>query len=249
MTDPIIISQNPPPGVIGVPQELVDIVLTLGGNPTGFKISDTVISQYANSPRLGQLIQNMAGYFDPTQNLENFYNYVWNLDSAVGFGLDVWGRIIDASRILQIPTVQTTFGFNDGTNPSDYQPFGQAPFYDGPSATNSFSLSDEAYRTLLYVKAFGNICSTTIPALNQMLQTLFSGRGRCYVQDLGNMEMSYTFEFALTPVEYAILNQAGVPPRPAGVQVFIFQLDLATTFGFAGSGLQPFGQGVLYNGA
>ena len=31
------------------------------------------------------------------------------------------------------------------------------------------------------------------------------------------MTMTYTFEFALTPVEQAIVEQSGVLPRPTGV--------------------------------
>ena len=35
--------------------------------------------------------------------------------------------------------------------------------------------------------------------------------------DLGNMAMQYVFTFGLTPVEYAILTQSGVLPKPVGV--------------------------------
>lgn len=242
---PTIVSQSPFAGAPAVPAELVNIVLSLGGNPAGFNVEDTVISQYANSPTLGQIIENMAGYFDPTANFEAFYNYVWNIDTAVGFGLDIWGRIIGVGRLLQIPTIELSFGF-DG---SGLAPFNQAPFVSPSTLTQTYPLTDTAYRSLLLVKAFGNICSTTAPAVNQMLNNLFAGRGRCYVQDRGGMRLNYIFEFALTPVEYAILTQAGVPPRPAGVLVNIYQINLATTFGFDGSGLQPFNQGTFSAGA
>jgi len=244
---PLITGQTPAPGTGLAAGELVNIQLSLGPNPTGFDPEQTIISQYANSPTITQLIASMETYFDPTNNLEAFYNNVWDIDSAVGFGLDIWGRIIGVGRLLQLPYTGSVFGFNTGDD--SFAPFNQAPFTPGTGATQTFSMPDDPYRTLLLVKAFGNICRPTAPAINQMLNNLFEGRGRCYVQDYGGMAMAYVFEFTLTPVEYAILTQVGVPPRPAGVQVFITQVDLANTFGFNGSGLQPFNQAPFYSGA
>lgn len=243
---PTISAQTPAAGTALATGELVDITLSLGPNPTGFTPEETIISQYANSPTITQLIASMSDYFDPTNNLVAFYNNVWNIDSAVGFGLDTWGRIVGVSRLLQLPYSAPVFGFNTGDE--SFQPFNQAPFTPGITATQTFSLPDAPYRTLILVKAFGNICRPTAPAINTMLNNLFEGRGRCYVQDYGGMAMAYVFEFTLTAVEYAILTQIGVPPRPAGVQVFITQVDKANTFGFNGSGLQPFNQAPFYSG-
>jgi hypothetical protein len=242
---PLITTQTPAAGTTLATGEVVNITLSLGPNPTGFDPEETIISQYANSPTITQLIASMTTYFDPTANLTAFYNNVWNIDSAVGFGLDIWGRIIGVSRLLQLPYTGTSFGFYN----TGFQPFNQAPFSSGVNATQTFSMPDAPYRTLLLVKAFGNICRPTASAINQMLQNLFAGRGRCYAQDYGGMSYGLAFEFTLTPVEYAILTQVGVPPRPAGVQVYIIQLNQAATFGFYGTGLQPFNQAPFYAGA
>lgn len=249
---PLITSQVPAAGSALPSDGVVSVLLSLGANPTGFDAARTLISQYANSPTIGALIDALEEWFDPRANLLAFYNNVWNIDSAVGFGLDIWGRIVDISRRLQLPTTNMpTFGFDTGAQ--DFQPFNQAPFASNfnSGATQTFALSDDAYRTLILIKAFANICETTIPALNAMLQVLFAGRGRCYVQDYGAMAMAYAFEFVLTPVEYAILTQTNVPPHPAGVMVNIVQVDLSASgiFGFDGSGLQPFNQGTFFSGA
>ncbi len=138
------------------------------------------------------------------------------------------------------------FGFQDGVD--DFQPFGQAPFRLADAATDTYQLSDTAYRTLILVKAMSNIIATTSPALNALLQYLFAGRGRAYVNDLGNMQMRYTFEFALEPFEYAILTQSGALPHPAGVETFIFTAALPL-FGFSEAGTEsaaPFGEGIFY---
>ena len=203
----------------------------------------TIISQYGNSPVLNQLIQNMNAYLDPTADIDDFFDSIWNIETAIGYGLDVWGKIVGVSRQLAIPQ-QSFFGFSQG----DLQPFGQAPLYPGPSQ-GTYLLSDDAFRLLIMVKALANISSSSIPAYNQLLQNLFTDRGRCYVVDLGYMQMQYTFEFYLFPYEQAALTQSGAFPRPSGVKAFALQCALNGTLGFSEASLpgaasyQPFGQG------
>lgn len=208
-------------------------------------VEKTIISQYANSPILCQLIQNMNQYIDQTANFQKFYDFVWNVDTAQGFGLDVWGRIVDIGRTLEIPSAPITFGFYDGLN--SYAPFGEAPFASGDAATSTYTLSDTAYRTLILLKALANISATTVPALNQLLNNLFKERGRCYVNDLGGMAMRYTFEFTLEPFEAAIVTQSGAFPHPAGVGVNYLQIVPPETFGFKEAlTFAPFNYGAFF---
>lgn len=205
-------------------------------------VEKTIISQYGNSPTLLQLIQNINQYIDPWADIDNFYNLVWNVDTAVGFGLDIWGRIVNVSRLLKIPTDNQYFGFNEAS-PTVY-PYGQGTFYDPTAtATQTYSLSDDAYRQLIYAKALANIISATPLAINQLLQNMFSSRGRCYVNDLGSMSMRYTFEFVLTPLEFSIVTQSGVFPRPAGVSTTMISSEFPV-FGFQemGAGAAPYDQ-------
>ena len=208
-------------------------------------VEQTIASQYANSPTIVALVTNMNQYIDQSANFQAFYDFVWNVNTAQGFGLDIWGRIVDVKRALQINAPVLNFGFQDGL--TDYAPFGSAPFYDGPPSTSTYLLSDDAYRVLILAKALSNISATTPQALNQLLRNLFPGRGRCYANDLGGMAMRYTFEFYLQPYEVAIVASSGVLPRGAGVSVSTLQIDVANSFGFSGSGLQPFDQGSLYS--
>ena len=63
-------------------------------------LEQTILSQFGNSPTILALVTNMNEYIDPTLDLENFYNYVWNVNTAQGFGLDIWGRIVNVSRTI-----------------------------------------------------------------------------------------------------------------------------------------------------
>ncbi len=208
-------------------------------------VERTIISQYANSATIVQLVRNMNTYLDPRADFDAFFDYVWNVESAQGFGLDIWGRIVGISRELLMPAAPLYFGFKDAL-PGSYA-FDDQPFYDGTApATQTYKLADDAYRQLILVKALANISATNAPALNQLLQNMFAGRGRCYVNDLGGMALRYTFEFDLTPYEFAIMTQSGALPRPAGVNASLFQSALPL-FGFSEAGVSaaPFGQGVF----
>lgn len=204
-------------------------------------VEQTIISQYGNSPTILQLIHNMNEYLDPRTNFDDFYNFVWNVDTAQGFGLDIWGRIVNIKRTLLIPATPQYFGFNEAL-PGSY-PFNAQPFYDGtPPATMTYVLADDAYRKLILVKALSNISATNARSINQLLQNLFAGRGRCYVNDLGGMQLRYTFEFLLTDYEFAIMTQSGALPRPAGVGAILINVQ-APWFGFSEAGdAAPFGQ-------
>lgn len=216
-------------------------------------VEKTIISQYANSPTLTQLIQNMNGYIDPSADIDAFYDMIWNVDSAQGKGLDIWGKIVglDNGRLLKIPSSEIDLGFNEAGT-SSATPFGSGVFYTGVPASQYYSLGDDAFRTLILVKALANISDGSIPSINQLLRNLFAGRGRCYVNDLGNMQMRFTFEFYLQPFEIAIMTQSGVMPRTTGVLATLVQIPQGSTFGFAEAGAgsaTPFGQGTFFTGA
>lgn len=206
-------------------------------------VEQTIISQYANSPTIVALIKNMNQYIQPHTDFEAFYNFVWNVDTAQGFGLDIWGRIVNISRTLQIPQDPIYFGYKEAL-PGSF-PFNDQPFYLGiPSATQAYVLSDDAYRQLILVKALANISATTAPSLNQILQNLFAGQGRCYVVDLGHMQMRYVFEFLLSPYQFAIMTTSSALPHGAGVSISLMNTPLPC-FGFAEAGTDsaaPFDQ-------
>lgn len=187
-------------------------------------IEKTIISQYANSETLVQLITNFNGYIDPGPLFDDFYDKIWNVLTAQGIGLDIWGRIVGVGRALTIVPSGEFFGFLLDPPPQDFTPFNDAPFRHGTSATDNYLLPDDAYRVLILIKAATNIARTTSPVINRLLTRLFEGRGKCYVLSLGAMEIQYTFEFALTPLEYSIVTQLDILPRPTGVAISILQI-------------------------
>lgn len=209
--------------------------------------TQTILSQYADSPRLLALLESLDDWISPDTNFEAFHTHVWNILTATGYGLDVWGRIVGVRRVVQIAE-GSFFGFKEAI---DRTGFDQAPFYNGQQVLFPYTLDDESYRRLIFAKAALNITNCSVPAINRILLDLFPGRGNCYVIDgrnapwrawfgfneardresfghgsfddldeaiqPGNMTMTYVFEFPLEPFEIAIVSQSGVLPKSTGV--------------------------------
>ena len=181
--------------------------------------TDTILSQYANSPVITQLLNDFNQWIDPKADLDQFYNLIWNVETAQGVGLDIWGAIVNIPRQITVPQAPDYFGFHEAT-PGAY-PFNQEPFYSGTTTSQVYTLGDDAYRVLIKTKALANISSFTAPSVNTLLRYMFAGRGSCYVLEVSPMQIEYVFNFALETWEAAVLEQPVLMPRPAGVGVTI----------------------------
>ena len=204
----------PTPSGSGQPVETPINELIIGG--ASFPWQLTVISQYANSSIMMELVAQNADALDASVSLDDFYAKTWNIETAEGYGLDVWGRIVGVSRYLQIAGTKY-FGFEEGGSIS-YDPFNQAPFYSGQPLTSVYRLLDGPFRQLIMAKAAANIWDGSIRQLNQILTTLFPSRV-AYVVDNQDMTMVYKFGWLLNPIEASIIITSGVLPRPSGVDV------------------------------
>lgn len=197
----------------------------------------TIQSQYGASPHIIGIVKAAAEQLDPSTDIETFYNEVFNPKTAHGVGLDIWGRIVGANRYLTVDN-EDFFGFLG----SLLNPFNQAPFYV-MGDTDHYRLSDEAYRTLIFLKAAANIGNATLPSLKEILSTLFEDT--VLVMNIGEMKVRVVFEFYLSAYDRALFAEYGLLNLGAGVGYEYYQIDPQNTFGFDGSGLQPFSQGIF----
>lgn len=203
-------------------------------------IKQTIMSQYANSPRLMKIIGDLTDAIDPSASMEDFYNIVLNLNTAQGIGLDYWGRIVGIRRQWTIPNPDDEFfGFADG-----YFPFNQRPFYS-EGGTFTYELPDEKYKELILIKAMANILKATMPNINKLMLSVF--KKKCYILITGHMRARYVFEFALSGFDKYLIYNTDILPRPCGVEIEAVDAIPPETFGFNGSGFQPFNQGTFYD--
>lgn len=203
-------------------------------------IQDTIMAQYANSPAILGIISGINDAIDPQYFIDDFYQYVYRLSSAVGFGLDIWAEKVGVSRNAPMSNPDSRyFGFV----PSG-EPFNSYPFNSSPSGTASYRLPDSQLRELIIIRAAINILYATAININKFLLMIFDGR-RAYYNITGHMTAEYVFEFTLTPFERMFVYTLDILPKPCGVELSFREVDVEKVFGFEGSGLQNFDNGVF----
>lgn len=109
-------------------------------------------------------------------------------------------------------------------------------------------LDDDYYRFLLFYRARCNLSDSTCATMNRMLSQLTSER--IFVVDYQDMTLqSIVIIGSISDLMATILQTYGLLSRPAGVMTnFIIIYPDEQIFGFEGSELQPFDQGVFNPG-
>lgn len=213
---------------------------------------DTILAQYANSPTITKLVESFNESVDPSVDIDAFFRFIWNVDTSNDQGLDFWGKVVDIPRQLEVDPVVEYFGFDEANPGTAPEPsvfgFNNGVFYGNKPRTNTYTLPTEAYRKLILVKAMSNITDSTAASINRALNSIWRSKGRCYVQDIGGMEMRFVFEFDLSPIDISIIMRSNAIARPAGVKLTtVIQVDTANVFGFAEAKMQPFNHGVFFS--
>lgn len=207
-----------------------------------FQIDATVQSQYAASPHLRKLVDSFWEALDPDADIESIYNNMVNLDTAVGFGLDVWGRIVAIGREYVAASEEGEYlGFDPlpGVPNDRLGNFDNAPFYK--VVNGKVRLSDAAYRTYILIKAMINIGDGTLASINRMLASLFP-EAQIYCLHVDTMVLRLVVKDHISEADkQALLN---LPWLPSGVGLEMYQV-ITPTFGFNGSDLHPFNCGTF----
>lgn len=178
-------------------------------------------------------------------DFDEFYKNFWDIETATGHWLDIWGVIVAVDRYLDVPMEDAFFGMQEG----DLLPFNDGIFYDGTeTGTSVYKLNDDIFRRVIIAKAMANIVSCDTTSLNQILTFFFEGRGKVYITSNGNMVINYLFEFELVPWERSLFEQNKIFPHPAGVLVNIIYLP-DWLWGFKeAEDYRPFNDGIFYKG-
>lgn len=206
-------------------------------------IHDTIQSQYSDSPVIISLIENTYEVITPQKDFDVFYKNVFDVRTAIGWGLDVWGRIVGATRdIVTSDGVNYYLGFSPivGAINSEIDNFNNAPFYQ-EAVSQTYRLEDNAYRLLVMCKAMTNISTGTLPEINSILKKVLPNHNVAVVK-VDTMHLRILIHDYISDwQETAFLR---LPLIPAGVDYDVYQLD-PKTFGFDGSGLEPFNNGIF----
>lgn len=205
-----------------------------------FDVNETIQSQYSTSPILIEIINNVYKLISPQADFDLFYQNIFDVRTAVGWGLDVWGRIVGATRdIVTSDTVNDYLGFNN-TVIENIDNFNNAPFYQA-AVSQTYTLEDNAYRLVVMSKAMANISGGSLYEINKIMMQLLPDYDVAVIK-VDTMQLRILIHDYISDwQEEAFLRLALIP---AGVGYEVYTLD-PHTFGFNGSGLEPFNQGVF----
>lgn len=203
----------------------------------------TVQSQYSASPTILKLIENFRFAVSPSCDTSLFYQVIFDVDTAEGVGLDIWGRIVGVTRSVTV-SAEDYLGFYG----SLLKPFNQAQFWLNAAESDQYQLTDLAYRRLIMWKALANISTADAATLNKLLALLFQNSKPVYVLETGIMAIRLVIEFELEPYQRAILRTYGLFAKGAGVGLEWLEVP-TPVLGFAGSGLAPFNQAPFFMGS
>jgi hypothetical protein len=187
-----------------------------------------ILWQYNNSENLQSLITDKADWYGVnwSQFWDNWYDDVFNLETANDFGLAVW------SILLNLPLYAS-----QDPSPTDYQNWGFADygfnFDNGNFATDSLTINGLTIterRMLLRLRYWQLVSRGAVPETNVFLNRVF-GDGVAYVLDNLDMTITYFFTEAISANLLYVLQQFDILPRPAGVMSNIVVSSVAT-FGF-----------------
>lgn len=185
-------------------------------------------SQYSASVRIISILKSCREHILPDADIVSFFDKIFNVATATGYGLDIWGNIVGVSRFV-----------------TDWQ-----------DDSTVYTLTDEAFKRVIYFKAAANVMDSTLYSMNYLLSALYP-EYNCYVRlsssyqadedgiyhDTNPMVIEYVFfDTELTDLEKSIFVYVGDFNRGAGVQFSLSEYRYDDLFGFVGSELQTFGE-------
>lgn len=189
-------------------------------------LQKTILWQYDKAEILKSLIDQKENWYktNTTDFINDFYRDVLNIDTANDFGLNIWGKILNFDRNISYATGVVHYP------------------------------TTEEYRFLLKAQMLRFRCNGTVPEINEFLYKLFDDKAhQCYVQDNLDMTMTYVLQKDFSDKQWLIdwLTDPAQTyldwlPRPAGVRITI-STGYTGFFGFEGSGLETFDNGILLN--
>ncbi len=168
--------------------------------------------QYKNT-NIETLINGLADLYDKliTQPLNNFYNNIYNLDTASGIGLDLWGEKLNFPRTIK---------------------------YINEETESSVTLQDNEYRLILQVVSLRIYIKMSVAGINKSLKELFSFYN-VDAYTLDNQDMTYVNYIFLWEIPEYIkqaFNNYDLLPHPMAVGTR-YREAFYQIFGFKGQNL------------
>jgi hypothetical protein len=204
--------------------------------------------QRSNADNFKAFIQAKHDWYQTNfcDEYNNFFDDVFNLDTANDFGLSIWSIILDEKIFGESQPARVGYpAFGFGPNKKN---FNNGNF--SPGAGGSYSFSTEEKRILLKLKAYILHMSGPVSggsnSINQSLFRIFDGKK---ITCIDNRDMTFTYLlYDATLAGFAIeLFNRDLLPRPACIDISLVLKAGVKAWGF-GPNRSNFNNGNFYNG-
>ncbi len=171
--------------------------------------------QYNDALKLQSLLESKQAWYDLNYQAfwDNWYDDVFNLETANEFGLSVWAIILQlpivVEQTLPVPS-RPPFGFDEYR-----RNFNRGNFYTGREDVNILTVADA--RIALRLRYYQLTCRPTVPEINKILSIIFADYGLAWVDDNNNMTMTYNLTFQLSNNLKSLIEGNDLLMRPSGV--------------------------------
>ena len=186
-----------------------------------------ILTQYSASPTITKLLSDFRDEIDTQADMATFEQNMFDIETASGIGLDIWGKIIGISRTIQL---------SDSTVTLDDEHYRKLLMYKALANITDASLATlNKLLPLLFEDASFSVRNVIIEAKN----------GDEYYNSYP-MHVRYTIDGELSELDAALFSAGGTLSLAAGVGWSLLATQ-GRVFGFDGSGLQPFNRGTFMN--
>lgn len=204
---------------------------------------DLLIKQYWEKPQARAEIVAMVSPLVGSVGTFLQFKEAFDLDQAVGDQLDIIGKIVGASRIVDSVVPKIHFGFDGNPNARGFaSKFDSlrvsAPFYSKfQPAYTALQLDDDAFRFYIRARIASNAASAYMVSddrvsVQDVINTAFDGLA--YVIDRQDMSLSLYVSVQFDESRLRLVLNQNLLPKPQGVRyAVIVQATSGETFGFS----------------
>lgn len=184
-----------------------------------------VLWQYENAAGLKSLISQKEEWYSTNLNVfwQKIVDDFLNIKTATDWGLNLWGKILNVSRIYYVNGEQITLSTE----------LYRRLILGKMSLIRSNGTVPEINKYLNFIFS-DHTTNDTYAAV---------------VQDNTDMSVYYVLNFTPTDEELALIYSRTFLPTPAGVLDKIYLLDQTIIFGFANTGFMPFNTAPFWDGS
>lgn len=180
-------------------------------------LAQAILWQYNNADNLISIVDYMQSLYDKA-NVEfwnNWFDDVFNIDTANDFGLEIWSRILDLDAGISFEPQEGKTAFGFGRERRNFQKESNFGARDG----GYVGFNTEQKRLLVKARIFELTKSPTLTNINKWLKdNMWKGESRVYVWDTLDMRTAiYTFGYQPDANLLFLMNNIDFLPRPSTV--------------------------------